>query len=172
MAVRKRGTRWSVEVYDGSLSSRTRYVGTYDTQREARDAEREAEQAVAWRRGRPAGDETVAPFAGRWLDLRPRQKASTNQSYREQVKPFVVAYGERRLQHVDIELAYSWLREKRWTHNGVRAMFSDARRLGLVEMNPFAGLRLRGSTGRRDLVPLKPGEVHRRLTNAGGSNSG
>src|SRR4051812_8180010 len=112
MAVRRRGSRWAVEVYDGSRTSRKRYVGTYETQREARDAEREAEHAVARRRGRAGGDETVASFAIRWLDLRPRQKASTNQAYREQVKPFADAYGELSLRDVDIELAYSWLRDK------------------------------------------------------------
>lgn len=161
MAVRRRGKRWSVEVYDGSLTSRKRYVGTYDSLQAAREAERAAEQDIARRRGRSAGEETVATFAARWLDLRPRQKESTNQAYREQVKPFVAAYGDRPLRDVDIELAYSWLGEKRWTHGGLRAMFSDARRIGLVEANPFAGLRLRGSPGRKHLVPLTVEEVHR-----------
>jgi integrase len=160
LAIRRRGSRWAVEIYDGTRKSRKRYVGTYDSQREARDAEREAEQAIARRRGRPASEETVASFAERWLDLRPRQKASTNQAYREQVKPFVAVYGERRLAEVDIELAYAWLGDKRWTHGGVRAMFSDARRLGLVDSNPFAGLRLRGSRGRKDVAPLRVEEVH------------
>jgi len=86
VAVRRRGKRWAVEVYDPWLDSRKRYVGTFDSQREAREAE--AREVSALARRRPAGGtrETVASFAERWLDLRPRQKESTNISYREQVK--------------------------------------------------------------------------------------
>ena len=58
MTVKKRGERWSVEVYDPRVKSRKRYVGTFDTQREARAAGRTAEAEVARRRGR-AGEETV-----------------------------------------------------------------------------------------------------------------
>jgi integrase len=38
-------------------------------------------------------------------------------------------------------------------------MFSDARRMGLVDSNPFAELGLRGSRGRKDLVVLGIEEV-------------
>lgn len=92
MAIRRRGTRWVVEVYDPCQISRKRYVGTFDFQSEAKDAE--ARERSALSRRRPArGQETVASFADRWLDLRPRDKESTNISYREQVKPFAEAYG-------------------------------------------------------------------------------
>lgn len=166
MAIRRRGSRWAVEIYDPSAASRKRYVGTFATHREARDAERAAEGSVARLRGK-RNDETVATFAARWLDLRPRQKEATNRAYREQVKPFLERHGERRLGDVDIELAYEWLREKRWTHGGIRAMFSDARRMGLVDANPFAGLRLRGSRGRKDLAPLTVGQADRLAECAG-----
>jgi integrase len=53
------------------------------------------------------------------------------------------------------------LGEHRWTLGGIRAMFSDARRVGLVDTNPFAGLRLRGSRGRKDIdIPARD-EVER-----------
>src|SRR3954470_13270198 len=97
MTVKPRGKRWTVEVYDPSLSSKKRYVGTYDGQREAKSAERVAQTEVSRRRGRK-GDETVAGFAARWLDLRPRTKASTNVAYREQVKPFADRHGSTRLR--------------------------------------------------------------------------
>lgn len=106
MTVRRRGQRWAVEVYDSSLSSHKRYVGTFDTKPEAREAERRAEVDVARRRGK-RGDETVACWAARWLDLRPRQKESTNIAYREQVAPFATAHGERRLPDVTVEPARS-----------------------------------------------------------------
>lgn len=154
------GKRWAVEVYDPSRVSRKRYIGTYDSQREARNAEA-TELAAASRRRPIAGHrETVASFAERGLDLRPRQKESTH-LYREQLKPFAAAYGGLLLTEVDTELAYTWLRDKRWTLTGIRAMFSDARRMGLVESNPFAGLRLRGSHGRKNLDVLSVDEVHR-----------
>ena len=93
MTVRRRGKRWAVEVYDPSRDSRKRYVGTFESHREARDAEAHVLAARSRRRVDGRNTETVASFANRWLDLRPRQKESTNLSYREQVKPFAAAYG-------------------------------------------------------------------------------
>jgi integrase len=155
MTIRKRGKRWAVEVYDSTVSSRKRYVGTFDSQAEAREAGRRAEQDVVRRRGK-RGDETVAGWAARWLELRPRQKESTNIAYREQVTPFERAHGAMPLRDVSVELALEWMGEYRWTLGGIRAMFSDARRVGLVDVNPFTGLRLRGSRGRKDIdVPLR-----------------
>ncbi len=158
MIVRKRGKHWAVEVYDPAKASRKGYVGTFATEREAREAGREAESNVARRRGR-RGDVTVAGWAGRWLELKPRQKASTNIGYREQVRQFVDRHGDLALRDVDVELALEWLGEKRWTLGGLRAMFTDARHAGLVETNPFAGLRLRGSDGRKNLDVLTEAEV-------------
>jgi integrase len=103
----------------------------------------------------------VAGWAGRWLALSPRRKESTNIGYSEQVRQFVERYGSLRLRDVDAQLAWEWLAEKRWTLGGLRAMFSDARKAGLVEANPFTGLRLRGSGGRKNLDVLTEAEVHR-----------
>jgi integrase len=160
MNLRKRGRRWSAEIYDPAVASKKRYVGTYDTEREAREAGRSAEAEVARRRGR-RGDETVAGWAARWLDLKPRQKETTNVGYREQVKPFAERYGKLRLREVDVQLALEWLGEKRWTHGGLRAMFTDARNAGFIDTNPFTGLRLAGSHGRKNLDVLAEDEVHR-----------
>jgi hypothetical protein len=104
MTIRKRGKRWTVEVYDPGSANRKRYVGTFDSQAEAREASRRAELDVAGRRGR-RGDETVAGWADRWLDLRPRQKESTNILYRSQVAPFAREHGDKALGHVSVELA-------------------------------------------------------------------
>ena len=70
-------------------------------------------------------------------------------------------HGHVRLRSVSVELALAWATEKRWTLGALRAMFGDARRLGLVEQNPFAGLRLRGVRRRRDLDVLTVEEVER-----------
>jgi integrase len=65
------------------------------------------------------------------------------------------------LRDVSVELALEWMGKHRWTLGGIRAMFSDARRVGLVDTNPFAGLRLRGSHGRKDIDVLTRDEVNR-----------
>jgi integrase len=166
MTIRRRGKRWAVEVYDPASANRKRYVGTFDSQAEGREASRRAELDVARRRGR-RGDETVAGWAGRWLELRPRRKESTNILYRSQVASFARDYGDRALRDVSVELALEWAGEYRWTLGGLRAMFSDARRSGLVDENPFAGLRLRGSHGRKDLDVLSRDEVERLADCAG-----
>jgi len=158
MTTKRRGKRWSVEVYDPSKASRKRYVGTFDTQQEARAAGRLAESQIAARKGRSA-ETTVAQFAARWLDLHPRQKESTNIGYAAQVKPFVDLHGALPLRDVTVDFALEWALERRWTLGGVRAMFSDARRRGLVETNLFTGLRLRGSRGRKDIEVLTRAEV-------------
>lgn len=165
MTVRRRGKQWAVEVYDPSKPSRKRYVGTFATQAEAKAAARIEESRVLARKGR-RGDTTVAEFADRWLDLHPRQKESTNVAYAEQVKPFVARYGALSLRDVTVDLALEWALERRWTVGGIRAMFSDARRRGLVESNPFTGLRLRGSRGRKDIDVLSRAEIDRLVQSA------
>jgi hypothetical protein len=118
VAVRRRGKRWAVEVYDRSRPSQKRYVGTFDSQRDARDAEARAITAQSRLSHSVRRIETVGDFAARWLDLRPRQKESTNMSYREQVKPFAQVYERLPLTEVDTELAYVWLLSRpveKWT---------------------------------------------------------
>jgi len=158
--LRRRGERYAVEVYDPREPGRRRWVGTYDREREARAAGRHAEEEVARWRGRQGGALTVADWAGSWLTLRPRQKASTNTAYAEQTRLFVERHGRLRLHQVTRELTLAWLVDHRWTLNGLRAMFGDALRASLVDTNPFAGLRLRGSRGRRDLDVLSREQVH------------
>ena len=51
--------------------------------------------------------------------------------------------------------------QKRWTHGALRAMFTDARHAGLIENNPFTGLRLRGTGWAENLDVLPERDVHR-----------
>jgi integrase len=107
------------------------------------------------------GKKTEDHPLGLWLSLRPRAKEGTNRGYAEQVKPFVAEYGDMLLRDVDVELALEWLevRKMRWTVGGLRAMFSDARRAGLIERNPFVGLGLSTGPGRKNIEVLKLGQV-------------
>jgi hypothetical protein len=86
---------------------------------------------------------------GLWLSLRPRAKTSTNRGYADQVSPFVDQCGDMLLRDVDVELALDWLevRRMRWTLNGLRAMFTDARRAGHIERNPLAAADHRRACG-------------------------
>jgi integrase len=154
MTITKRSGRYKVEIYDPAMASKKKYVGTFASRSEAKEAGRNAERDVRRRRGKGGTEETVKGWADRWLDLRPRKEKSTNMGYAEQVKPFVDAYGSMRLADVNVELALEWLAGKRWTHGGIRAMFGDAKRTDLVESNPFAGLRLSGSDGRKYIEVL------------------
>jgi hypothetical protein len=111
MTIKRRGKRWSVEVYDASKASRKRYVGTFDTQQEARAAGRIAESEISTQRGRRV-DTTVAEFAARWLELHPREKESTNIGYAQQIKPFVESRGALPLRDVTVDLALEWARRR------------------------------------------------------------
>lgn len=161
--IKPRNGRHVVEVYDPREKTRKQWVGTFDKHGPCKDrgpaccavhAERDAKEEVEASRGRVRSNDTVKGWNARWLDLNPRPKPKTEATYREQVRAFVAEHGDKRLRDVDVELALEWLRDHRWTHNGLRTMFSDARRAGLVDGNPFAGLQLKRSKGRKHLDVL------------------
>lgn len=150
----RRGKRWVASGYDRALT-RKRYLGTFDTKREAERAEAE------WRvRSRPAGRETCDSFAERWPRDYPRPRASTNEHNRERVKRFGEDFRGVKLAEVDRPTARAWAQKHRANLPAVRAMFGDAVRDGLVDANPFAELRLPGSKGRKHIVALTEAELH------------
>src|SRR5437763_1687687 len=59
-----------------------------------------------------------------------------------------------------VRLARAWAKRHQAQLAAVRAMYGDAVRDGLVEINPFAGLRLPGSRGRKNIVALTEGDLH------------
>ena len=119
---------------------------------------------------------TLAPFREHWLAvLRKEQgmqrkrgtpqmslKQQTIDHYADLTRPLAEEYPDVFLADIDAEFALSWLlwpdgpenKDRRWTHNGARAMFKFAVLNGLIAVNPFNGLRLRGSKGRADLEVL------------------
>jgi hypothetical protein len=133
---RKRGKRWTASGYDRGLKRKV-HLGTFATRREAAAAE--AQQKL---KTRPTGRETVASFAGRWLNDYPRPRRSSNTSNAERIKPLVRELGDVWLADVSRPMARSWALKHRWTLPAARAMFADAMNDGLVDVNPFAGLRL------------------------------
>lgn len=155
MSVTPRGDRWVVTVYDPNHKSGKRWIGTYATKREARDAEAEARKTVRRQRGRADAGE----FASTWIDHYPRQRESTNIWHRERIGKFAQDFAGRQLDQITRLEARAWALANRSRVQSARAMFSDAIRDGLAVDNPFANLRLKQSDGRRHLVVPTDGEL-------------
>ena len=105
MAVRRRGKRWAVEVYDRTTASK-RQVGTFDTWREAKN--RPSGRHGGCAAGRRGG-ETVGGFADRWRPS-PAPKESTNVAYPgagQAVRPD--QHGDLALRDVGDPACYEWL---------------------------------------------------------------
>jgi integrase len=130
------------------------HLGTFDTRREAAAAE--AQHKL---KARPLARETIESFAGRWLDDYPRPRRSSNTSNAERIKPLIAELGSVRLADVSRPMARAWALKHRWALPAARAMFADAMNDGLVDVNPFAGLRLPGSEGRKRIVALTEAEL-------------
>jgi integrase len=150
----KRGKAYGVSVYDAALG-RKRWVGTFKTLGEARDAERSASR----RRG--VGRLTCGEFTKLWLDEYPRPAGATRRTYRYAVAAFVDEFERIRLADFNRLTARSWaLRVPQSNVRVVRAMFNDAIDDGLYTgPNPFSNLRLEQSRGRKDLIALTEDEL-------------
>jgi integrase len=151
----KRGNGYGVSVYDPALK-RKRWVGTFASKAEAREAEREAS-----RRRSVGGRMTCAEFSSLWQREYPRAAGATRRSYRYALKAFAEEFSRVRLSEFDRLTARSWaLRAPQSNVRVVRAMFNDAINDGLHPgPNPFSTLRLEQSRGRKDLVALTVGEL-------------
>jgi len=151
----KRGKTWGVSVYDPALG-RKRWVGTFRTLGEARDAERGAGR----RRG--LGRLTCGEFSKLWLADYARAAGATRRTYRYGVAAFADEFERVRLVDFDRLTARSWaLRAPQSNVRVVRAMFNDAINDGLHPgPNPFSNLRLEQSRGRKDLTALTESELN------------
>ena len=148
--IKKRGKGYGVSVYDPALK-RKRWVGTYKTLGEARDAER----STSRRKG--GGRLTCAEFAKLWLADYPRAAGATRRTYRYGVATFADEFERVRLADFDRLTARSWaICAPQSNVRVVRAMFNDAIDDGLHPgPNPFSNLRLEQSRGRKDLIALR-----------------
>ncbi len=148
----KRGKRWVARV---QFEGRQVHLGTFDRKSEAREREDEERRLRRKVRGR----ETCDSFAERWTTDYPRPKRSTNLHNHERVFAFGVDFKGVPLTDVDRPTARQWAIRNPGRASAVRALFSDALNDGLVEANPFLGLRLPQSRGRRDIVALTEPEI-------------
>ena len=156
MAVRKRGEKWIVKVYDPKAPSQQRWIGTFNTEREAIDAERAASVGIS----PSARARTIRDWSTVWLRDYARAAPATQRTYRSAVKQINTDIGDVLLARVDRpaarRLAKSW---PRGTTRVARTMFGDAHRDGLLSANPFTNLRLETPKGRKDLDALTEPDI-------------
>ena len=174
-AVYPRGSGYAGKVEFRGRSFWTRVCAT---QREASELRPSLRKQLERRTPAEPGQlpRTLAAFRVHWLaalrkELGIQRKRGTPQMslkeqtidhYADLTRQFADEHPDVFLVDVDAEFALSWLlwpdgpehKDRRWTHNGVRAMFKFAVLNGVIAINPFNGLRLRGSKGRADLEVL------------------
>jgi integrase len=150
---KRRGKRWVAECYDKATQQK-RHLGTFDTKGEA--AEAEAKHRL---RGRPQSHELADVFARRWTRDYPRPRRSSTMVYETALRPFIRDFAGVQLSDVTKPRARVWALEHRSSLGAIRAMYGDALRDGIVESNPFAGLRISASRGRKDITALTEAEL-------------
>jgi integrase len=150
-----KGVRWGVKI---KVKGQQRWVGTYDSRAEAKRIEREEMTRTV----QPsAGDATCDSFPEKWLELRPRARAVTNDLNRAALKKFSEDFNGVRLLDVMPMEAEEWAINNKWRVQAVRAMFNDAIKMECCVRNPFANLGHPKSRGRRDIKVLKMDDVQR-----------
>jgi integrase len=152
----KRAGSYGVSVYDRVLK-RKRWVGTYTTLKEAREAERRESASPAAR-----GNQSCAEFAELWLTHYPRAAPATKRTYRYALQSFKRDFVGVRLRDLDKPTARAWALHAPLSNVRVaRAMLTDAINDGLHPgPNPFGNLRLEQPRGRKDLIALTERELH------------
>jgi integrase len=162
VTISKRGKNgYGVRVWDRHTKT-MRWVGTYPTLAEARDAQ--ARTSLKPRRHKPV---TIAEWSAMWLSDYAREAAATRRTYTYATRQIVAAVGDQQLADIDRpsarKLATTWPRN---TARVARTMFGDAMRDGLIDFNPFSELRLETSKGRKDIDALTEPQIHELATTA------
>jgi integrase len=156
--------RFRVRVsHEGKYYSAAKILGmrngpSWRTKGEAKEAGAQAEAIL---KGRSRTEITVREFWEQWTSdplFTARWKETTAIHYRERTTAFVATFGDIRLAAVDDLVVRQWLRggNHRSTVPTLRAMLNDAMsgEAGrLIEWNPFAGLGLARTKGRKDEQP-------------------
>jgi hypothetical protein len=85
MAIRRRGTRWTVKVYDPSAPGKQRWIGSFESEAETVDAERAATLGIA----PSARARTIRDWSMVWLRDYARPAPATQRTYRYAVERIV-----------------------------------------------------------------------------------
>jgi len=157
LGVKKRGKRWQARPYLAGVGHL--WAGTWDAKEEAIAA---AEAKLAEHLTRPPQQETIHSFVQRWVQDFPRPKESTNDRYDSDAKRFAAIADpddKRKLDEYTVPEALAYARSHRHDMGSLRAMFSDARKLGLVTENPFGKLGISKGPGRSEIAPITEEEL-------------
>ena len=97
MAIRPRGDKWTVKVYDPKALGRQRWIGSFETEEEAIDAERAASVGIA----PSARARTIRDWSMVWLRDYARPALATRRTYRYASERIVADAGDLLLARVD-----------------------------------------------------------------------
>jgi integrase len=81
-------------------------------------------------------------FADRWLEEFPRQSPRSNKQMAYMIRSFVREFGHLDLGDVSPRAARGWAVRERSAARFARTLYEDAISIGLVDANPFQGIRL------------------------------
>lgn len=139
-----------------------RYVGVFDTKREAVAAESEYRSRHEALSARLSVDELYEEWrksgvAGRW-------SRATEIGYRHKTAAFRARYGKHGVSTVEVRDAFAWHREHPHDTDALRVMFGHGRKIGVLLANPFEGLRSPSPVTEHEHITLgrgalTPGEV-------------
>ena len=140
---------------------------TYPTKRAAERAEDDARVALL---DMAEHGMTLREWWTEWTTspLWSRPAESTNIYNRDRTRKFAQTYGDRPIRSIDHLVVAEWLRggQNRPSVDALRVMFNDARRPQagmLVDRNPFEGLGLKRSKGRKEVQPPSQADVARMI---------
>lgn len=150
MTIIPRGKKFGVKVYDPEAKGQQRWVGTFNTRKEAKAAEVRAERDVE--NGLKAPQEmTYGEYAKRWLTVHcAHLEGSTMIVYRSCIDRFVRDHGHRKIGSLDRPTIIDWCGGVPLNCRRVaRTMFGRMHDEGLIDSNPFDRVRIQGKRGGR-----------------------
>lgn len=159
MTAFKRSDRWVAKF---QLAGKQHWVpgGPWQKKSHAEVAERRYRDQLKARQI----DETCASFAERWIEEWPRPEASTRRLYAAAARRFADHFGPTPLGEIERLTARTWaLTVPRRVSQVIGTMYEDARNVGIVDNNPFAGLRLPASERQAEIIPPTMDEYRRLL---------
>jgi integrase len=104
--------------------------------------------------------ETVASWAGRWLDAVPKQRSvSTRRHHEERVRAFVADFGDVELAGLDRAKLTRWLEAHPGHVGSVRSMLNDAESIGLLPPGSVPKVKAAPKRDPADVDLLEPEDL-------------